>query len=74
MTESSDKGISRRNLLKMAGIAGVAVQAGGLYVAGKRAGASSESYTGWESFNPGAQSWIFEMEGNEGWWRKCHTL
>ena len=66
MSESSDKVISRRNLLKMAGIAGVAVQAGGLYVAGKRAGASSESYTGWESFNPGTQFFdrkSFEFDG-----------
>lgn len=66
MSESSGEGISRRNLLKMAGITGVAVQAGGLYVAGKRAGASSESYTGWESFNPGTQFFDrrpFEFEG-----------
>jgi epoxyqueuosine reductase len=55
MTETSNKGISRRNLLKVAGFAGVAIQAGTLVAAGKRAGQSSESYTGWESFNPGTQ-------------------
>ncbi len=55
MSESAKKSISRRDLLKCAGIAGVAAQAGGLVAAGNQAGKSSESYTGWESFNPGTQ-------------------
>jgi reductive dehalogenase len=60
------KRISRRSLLKIAGVAGVAVQAGGLVAAGINAGKSSESYTGWESFNPGTQFFDrkpFEFEG-----------
>jgi hypothetical protein len=63
MDTSSDKGISRRNLLKYAG---VAVQAGSLILAGKQAGKSSESYTGWESFHPGTQFFDrkpFKFEG-----------
>jgi len=66
MDKSSDKTISRRNLLKYAGIAGLAVQAGSMVPAGKKAGASSESYTGWESFHPGTQFFNrkpFEFEG-----------
>lgn len=66
MDASSDKGLSRRNLLKLAGIAGAAVQAGALVVAGKQEGKSSESYTGWESFHPGTQFFNrkpFEFEG-----------
>ena len=66
MSESAVKGISRRNLLKLAGIAGVAVQSGGLVAAGIQAGKSSETYTGWESFNPGTQFFDrkpFEFEG-----------
>ena len=47
--------ISRRNFLKITGLAAVAAQAGGLVAAGVNAGSSSESYTGWESFNPGTQ-------------------
>jgi len=66
MPESADTRISRRNLLKIAGVAGVAAQAGGLVAAGINAGKSSESYTGWESFNPGTQFFDrepFEFEG-----------
>jgi hypothetical protein len=55
MSESAKKSISRRDLLKGAGIAGIAVQAGWLVAADNQAGKSSESYTGWESFNPGTQ-------------------
>ncbi len=47
--------LSRRNFLKFAGLVGVAAQAGGLVAAGIDEGSSSESYTGWESFNPGTQ-------------------
>ncbi len=47
--------MSRRDFLKIAGVVGVAAQAGGLVAANMNAGASSESYTGWESFNPGTQ-------------------
>lgn len=66
MAEPSEKGISRRNLLKLAGAAGVAVQAGALVVAGRQEGQSSESLTGWESFHPGTQFFNrnpFEFEG-----------
>jgi len=66
MAKSSDNGISRRNLLKLAGVAGVAAQAGSIYLAGIQAGESSESYTGWESFHPGTQFFDrkpFEFEG-----------
>jgi len=47
--------LSRRSFLKIAGLVGVAAQAGGLVAAGVQAGEDSESYTGWESFNPGTQ-------------------
>lgn len=47
--------LSRRNFLKIAGAVGIAAQAGGLVAAGINEGKSSESYTGWESFNPGTQ-------------------
>ncbi len=47
--------LSRRSFLKIAGLVGVAAQAGGLVAAGVQAGKDSESYTGWESFNPGTQ-------------------
>jgi reductive dehalogenase len=58
--------ISRRNFLKMAGLTGAGAQAGGLVAAGVQAGKSSESYTGYESFNPGTQFFNrepFEFEG-----------
>lgn len=44
--------LSRRSFLKAAGIGGLVVHIGGLVVAGKVAGSSSETYTGWESNNP----------------------
>ncbi len=55
MSEEKKAKLSRRDFLKIAGLAGVAVQAGGLIAGGVAAGKSSESYTGWESFNPGTQ-------------------
>ena len=45
--------LSRRSFLKAAGIGGIAVHTGGLVMAGKVAGSSSETHTGWESNNPG---------------------
>ncbi len=57
---------SRRNFLKIAGLTGAAAQAGGLVAAGVVAGKSSETYTGWEGFNPGTQFFNrkpFEFEG-----------
>ncbi len=66
MSEPTSKALSRRDLLKIAGIAGIAAQAGALVAAGNQAGSSSESYTGWESFNPGTQFFNrrpFEFEG-----------
>lgn len=44
--------MSRRSFLKAAGIAGFVAHTGGLVAAGKVAGKSSETYTGWESNNP----------------------
>jgi reductive dehalogenase len=55
MSEEQNTHISRRSFLKIAGIMGAAVQAGGLVVSGISAGKNSETYTGWESFNPGTQ-------------------
>jgi reductive dehalogenase len=66
MTETQKSKLSRRDFLKIAGLAGVAVQAGGLIAGGISAGKDSESYTGWESFNPGTQTFNrkpFEYEG-----------
>ncbi|MFW5943056.1 MAG: reductive dehalogenase [Chloroflexota bacterium] len=48
-------GVSRRDFLKMAGLAGAAASAGGLVGAGIAAGSDPKSYTGWESFNPNTQ-------------------
>jgi epoxyqueuosine reductase len=47
--------LSRRSFLKIAGLVGVAAQAGGLVASGIRAGEDHTTYTGWESFNPGTQ-------------------
>jgi epoxyqueuosine reductase len=66
MSEKKQSKLSRRDFLKIAGLAGVAVQAGGLIAGGVAAGKDSESYTGWESFNPGTQFFNrkpFEIEG-----------
>ena len=64
--QETKNGISRRNFLKVAGAAGLAVQAGGFLAGGIAAGKNPESYTGWESFNPNTQSFNrkpFEVEG-----------
>lgn len=66
MGEEQKGSVSRRNFLKVAGIAGAGVQAGGLVAAGIAAGRDPESHTGWESFNPGTQFFNrkpFEFEG-----------
>jgi ferredoxin/uncharacterized protein YktA (UPF0223 family) len=47
--------VSRRNFLELAGVAAAAASAGGFYLGGVQAGSDPESYTGWESFNPGTQ-------------------
>ncbi len=65
-TNGTGKGVSRRDFLKIAGLAGAAVSAGGFFLGGKAQGASSETYTGWESFNPATQFFNrkpFEFEG-----------
>ena len=49
------KQLSRRDFLKFAGLTAAAVQAGGMVAGGIAAGKNSESYTGWESHNPGTQ-------------------
>ena len=64
----SDKksSVSRRGFLKIAGLTGAGVQAGALVGAGVAAGKDSESFTGWESFNPGTQFFNrkpFEFDG-----------
>ncbi len=64
--EQTTTQVSRRNFLKIAGFAAVAVQAGGLLAGGIAAGEDSESYTGWESYNPGTQFFNrkpFEFDG-----------
>ncbi len=66
VSEQSQSAITRRKFLKAAGLVGVAAQAGGLVGAGFQAGKDSESYTGWESLNPGTQFFDrapFEFEG-----------
>lgn len=67
MAETTTKqGVSRRDFLKIGGAAALTLQAGGLVAAGVAAGSSSETYTGWESFNPGTQFFNrkpFEFEG-----------
>jgi epoxyqueuosine reductase len=66
MSEAQNNPLSRRSFLKIAGLVGVAAQAGGLVAAGVNAGQNSESYTGWESFNPGTQFFDrtpFEFDG-----------
>ena len=66
MSDEKKHPVSRRNFLKVAGLAGAAAQAGGLVAAGVAAGRSSETYTGYESFNPGTQFFNrkpFEFEG-----------
>jgi len=58
--------ISRRSLLKVAALAGTVTSAGGILLSGIEAGKDPESYTGWESFNPGTQFFDrrpFEFEG-----------
>ena len=64
MSESAKGGLSRRDLLKLAGVGGIALQAGGLVAAGIQTGKSSESYTGWESFHPGIFRMVYMMNGN----------
>ena len=59
------KQVSRRDFIKVAGLAAAAVQAGGMLAGGVAAGADPESYTGWESYNAGTQKFNrkpFEVE------------
>jgi len=66
MGEDQKSSVSRRNFLKIAGLAGAGAQAGAFVAAGVAAGKDSESYTGWESFNPGTQFFDrkpFEFDG-----------
>ncbi|KAA3648439.1 MAG: reductive dehalogenase [Chloroflexi bacterium] len=55
MSDEQGTQLSRRSFLKIAGLAGAAVQAGGLIAGGVAAGSDTEGYTGWESFNPATQ-------------------
>ena len=66
MGDERKTGLSRRAFLEIGGVAGAAASAGGFFLGGVAAGESSESYTGWESFNPGTQFFDrtpFEFEG-----------
>jgi reductive dehalogenase len=66
MSEDRKRGVSRRAFLELGGVAGAAASAGGFFVGGVAAGRNSESYTGWESFNPGTQFFNrkpFEFDG-----------
>ncbi len=66
MGKEQNPPVSRRNFLKIAGLAGAGAQAGAFVAAGVAAGKDSESYTGWESFNPGTQFFDrkpFEFDG-----------
>lgn len=66
MSDESTTKISRRNFLIGAGVAGAAVQVAGMLGGGIAAGSDSETYTGWESYNPGTQSFNrkpFEVDG-----------
>jgi len=66
MGKEKNSSVSRRNFLKIAGLAGAGAQAGAFVAAGVAAGKDSESYTGWESFNPGTQFFNrkpFEFDG-----------
>jgi reductive dehalogenase len=63
---TASSNLSRRDFLKIVGVAGIAAQAGGLVAAGIETGEDSETYTGWESFNPGTQTFNrkpYEIEG-----------
>lgn len=65
-TQETKSGVSRRDFLKIAGLAGAAASAGGFFLGGKAQGESHETYTGWESLNPGTQFFNrepFEFEG-----------
>jgi reductive dehalogenase len=66
MSEAQKTQLSRRDFLKIAGLAGAAVQAGGLVAGGVAAGSNSETYTGWESFNPGTQFFNRKPYEHEG--------
>jgi len=55
MNGESCAALSRRKFLKAAGVVGATVQAGALVGAGIEAGRNPDTYTGWESFNPGTQ-------------------
>ncbi len=48
-------GFSRREFIKIGGVAAAAAQTGGLVAAGISEGANPESFTGWESSNPSTQ-------------------
>jgi hypothetical protein len=54
MSEEKSGAMSRRDFLKVAAVAGVAVQAGVVFGSGITEGSSHKSYTGWEANNPGS--------------------
>lgn len=55
MADQERLGVSRRELLKMGGVAGAALQVGGIAGAALEAGRSHRSYGGWESFEGDTQ-------------------
>lgn len=66
MTDERSMTVDRRSFLKIAGLGGAAVQAGALIAGGVAAGRDSETYTGWESFNPGTQTFNRKPYEHEG--------
>lgn len=56
MSEKPEPGLSRRQFIKIGGIAGAAAQVGGIAGAALQAGRDKGSYTGWESFEGTTQS------------------
>lgn len=66
MSEEMKTALSRRDFMKIAGLTGVAAQAGGFLAAGVATGSDKETYTGWESSNPSTMFFNrkpFEFDG-----------
>jgi epoxyqueuosine reductase len=59
--KKKNDGVSRRDLLKFAGIAGAAAGVGGAAAAGFEAGRDTDSYTGWERYHYG-EGQFFDRE------------
>jgi len=66
VTEQQQGGVSRREMLKMCGVAGAAFQVGGAAGAGFAAGRDPASFTGWESFQGTTQFFDRESHALDG--------